>query len=390
MRFLAYFLLLSLCLPLQAGNTAQPDPVDSDAAFALDLYHAMEAEGNLFFSPYSVATALAMTYMGARGETAAQMAEACHFASDRERVAADFAERQKTLRSLTGDSLALYIANALWAQRDYPFLPAFRDLVTTRFQAGYALLDFKHALADALQTINQWVAGHTNNMIPELLTPSDLDALTRLVLTNAVYFKANWRYTFAKQDTQRQPFYSPKGEVQVPLMHQENRFAYGETKDLHILELPYTKTLSMVVLLPRSRTGLPQLEKSLSPAALNTWLGMLGERKLHVYLPAFALDYRASLKAPLKALGMVNAFGRNPDFSGMDGSRTLYISDVIHQAKVIVNEQGTEAAAATAVVMKRVSVMHTPVFRADHPFIFLIREKKTGSVLFMGRLLSPA
>lgn len=383
------------------SNTAldadQKQLVESNTTFALDLYGRLsEKNGNLFVCPFSISTALSMAYGGARGQTATEMAAVLHFRQKPDRIHRAFGKLLLALKPPEGQqTYRLHIANGFWLPRDYTFLPEFLSLGQSHYQAGIQVLDFANQTEAARQTINQWAAEHTAGKIPEVLAPGVLSSLTRLVLTNATYFKGNWAAKFDAQRTKDAPFTRADGsQVTVPMMRQTGVFGYLETPDLQILELPYVgNDVAMVVLLPRAANGLPKLEQSLNAKQLAEWIGRLRPTEVHVGLPRFTMTDEFNLNQPLGALGMKAAFeaGR-ADFSGMDGSRYLYIAAVIHKTFVEVNEEGTEAAGVTAIIINTVSLgppKRIPTFEADRPFLFLIRDVRSGSVLFLGRLSNP-
>jgi serpin B len=369
--------------------------VQGNTEFALALYRQLRSqEGNLFFSPYSISTALAMTYAGARGDTADEMAKALDFSLDQDRLHPAFA---KLLADLNGDpkkrGYELSVANALWGQKNFGFLPDFLNLTRNNYGAGLQQVDFMGATEAARQTINAWVEKETRDKIKELLKPGVLTGDTRLVLTNAIYFKGLWANQFKKKITQVEEFHTaPGASVKAPLMRLTEHFKYLDGGDFQALEMPYQgKDLSMVVLLPKKVDGLAGLEDKLTKENLTNWLARLGKREVRVALPRFKMTKEFSLKDALQALGMRQAFvPGGADFTGMSGSgRKLFISAVVHKAFVDVNEEGTEAAAATGVVVGLTSARIIPDFRADHPFVFVIRDTRSGSVLFMGRVTNP-
>jgi serpin B len=393
----AAWMAIALCCASQipASPPAERKPVvESHNTFALDLYGRLRGqEGNVFFSPYSMATALAMTYAGARAETAEQMAKVLHLPVEQEQVPGAFAALDA---SLTGAGKSrgyeLYTANALWGQKGHPFLTAFIKLTHDSYHAGLTEVDFQNATEQARQTINAWVEKQTHDKIKELLAPGVLSDMTRLVLTNAIYFKGDWAKPFKKERTRDELFHvRARQETKVPMMHQKEHFGYLEDAAFQALELPYAgKDLALVVLLPRKVDGLAALERSLTSAKLTTWLGKLHAVEVDVALPKFQLTEELQLAKTLSEMGMPNAFNSRADFSGMDGSHDLFLSAVVHKAFVDVNEKGTEAAAATGVAVKATAMLaNAPVFRADHPFLFLIRDTRSGSILFMGRLIQP-
>lgn len=368
--------------------------VQGNTQFALDLYQTLRpAVGNLFFSPYSISTALAMTYAGARGNTKTQMAHVLCFTLDQERLHPAFASLEAILKSVQAKGhILLKIANALWPQVGYPFLEEFLDLAKRYY--GVLITPVNYCEAEtARQRINTWVEEKTEEKIKELIPPGILDALTRLVLTNAIYFKGNWSSQFEVGLTETAPFFvTPFEKVPAPMMAQEHRFKYGESDSLQILELPYVgDDLAMVVLLPSRVDGLTALETTLTVENLEKWISSLEETRVQVFLPRFKISCGFKLNDALVSMGMDDAFDASrANFAGMDGrERWLYIAAVFHKAFVDVNEEGTEAAAATAIVMKVRGISQPiPVFRADHPFVFLIRERSTGSILFLGRVVN--
>ncbi len=386
-----------------SGQQAKLDreaTVKGNTEFALDLYGKLRAQevraqdGNLFFSPYSISTALAMTYAGARGETADEMAKALHFTVAADRLHPAFASLlAETNRAGKKPGYQVSIANALWGQKNFGFLPDFLNLTRSRYGAGLQEVDFIDDTEKARQTINAWVEDKTQQKIKDLLPPGIVNVDTRLVLTNAIYFKGYWALQFKKANTRKEPFKTAAGKsVQAPLMHQKDRFGYFKGSDFQALQMPYQgKDLSMVVLLPDRVDGLAEFEKKLTGPNLAKWLAGLATKEVQVALPKFKMTREFNLNDALTALGMRQAFiAGAADFTGMSGSgRKLFIQAVMHKAFVDVNEEGTEAAAATGVVIGLTSVQITPVFRADHPFVFLIRDNRSGSVLFMGRVTDP-
>ena len=388
-----------------AGNTK----------FALKLYDQLNDEkGNLFLSPYSISTALAMTYAGARGGTETEMAKALQFPLfpdkeggplGRERLHAGFSGLKLGLREAQkkGD-VQLSIANALWPQKNYAFRPEYLNLIERDYDSVGRALDYSNG-EKARGIINRWVEQETKDKIKDLIPSGVLDALTRMVLTNAIYFKGDWQAQFKEKSTREMPFkVTPSKTVKAPMMYQKGNFGYYQDAEVQVLEMPYKgDKVSMFVLLPNQGGGQPfrrpanppakkktlaDLEKTLSPAKLSEWFGKMRRTKVDTWFPKFKMTSEFSLSQQLQALGMKKAFG-DADFSGMDGTKRLYISAVLHKAFVEVNEEGTEAAAATAVVIRTRSARMGPRFRADHPFLFLIRDKATGSILFLGRYAEP-
>lgn len=386
--------LLALA-PLAPADPDTKAVVAASNRFALELYGRLaRQEGNLFFSPFSVSTALAMTSAGARGDTLSQMASALHLPGQEQLHSANAA----LLRQLNGwrRPYQLSVANALWGQKGSPFVPEFLRLQRERY--GAPLREVHFADADrAARAINSWVNEQTRRKIHELVTPGHFGPATRLVLTNAIYFKSDWAAKFRRDETRPGPFLvSAAKQVKVPLMSQttgKGVFRYHATETAKLLEMPYTGgELSLVVLLPAKPSGLGALERQL-PGHLNDWLaGLRTVQRVKVTLPRFKVEDGRSLKEPLSDLGMPLAFDlARADFSGIsDSTQRLALSDVVHKALVEVNEEGTEAAAATAATVTTLSAAKELEFRADRPFVFLIRDRRSGAVLFLGRLANPA
>ncbi len=370
--------------------------VAGNNAFAFDLYHALDGE-NLIFSPYSVSLALAMTYAGARGSTETQMADTLHFTLPQEALHPAFKTLDESLpRAVDGatdESFRLNVANALWGQAGYPFLPAFIDLLNENYGAGLQQMDFASDPEAARLQINDWVSEQTAQRIKDLLQPKTIDTATRLVLTNAIYFKAAWLVKFEADFTEDGPFTLLDGtQVTVPLMSQEESYTYASGDGYQALMMPYEGSrMAMVILLP-DRENFTAFEESLDADQFSAIVNSLTSAEVNVTLPSFETDSEFSLSDALIALGMPDAFDPGKaDFSGM-ADEPLVISAVIHKAFVKVDETGTEAAAATAVAMAATAMEENPPveFRADHPFIYAIYDQETGTILFLGRVLNPA
>ena len=370
--------------------------VKGNSEFALDLYSQLRGEpGNLFFSPYSLSTALAMTFAGAGGETAGQMATVQHFPRYADQLHPAFAALMRELQGGRTEGYALHLANALWGQKGHPFRADFLKLTEQYYCAVLREVDFVEATEEARQTINAWVEQQTQGKIKDLLEPGILNDLTRLVLTNAIYFKGAWATPFEHALTRDVSFQvTPQQQVMVPMMHHTSRFSYLETDDFQALELPYSGgRMALMVVLPRKVDGLAEIERTLTVDNLTRWIGNLRPRKVAVELPRFKVTGTFLLNDVLSRMGMPLPFDdTRADFSQMDeGPPGLYLFAVVHKAFVDVNEEGTEAAAATAAVMslRGMTTEKPAVFRADHPFVFLIRDLSTGSLLFLGRLVHP-
>jgi serpin B len=371
---------------LAAGNNA----------FAIDLYAELrKQDGNLFFSPESISTAFAMAYAGARGSTASQMAAALHFTLPPNKLHPAMGTLLANLNT-AHNGYQLRVAEALWAEKDFTFLDDYLKLTAGDYGAGLNRVDFKGAPEAVRATINRWVEEKTEDKIKDLLPPGSLTPLTRLVLTNAIYFKGDWQTQFDKAATKDEDFHLAAGlTVKAPLMHLTAKFSYFNGGTFQAAEIPYKSgELSMIVLLPNDAAGLAALEQSLTAANAQQWFSQLrGGAKIILTLPKFKMTQQFQLGNTLSAMGMAQAFQKGvADFSGMTGKRDFWISAAIHKAYIDVNEEGTEAAAATGIVMRSMAMQREQppiVFLADHPFLFVIRDNRSGGILFMGRITDP-
>jgi serpin B len=377
---------------------------EANNQFAIDLYTNLAndpdlAGENLFFSPWSISTALAITYEGARGNTAEEMARVFHFPTDSAVRRAGFYEVISGLNR-GGSGYSLKTANALWAEKSYAFLPEYTSIARSSYSAKVDTLDFVNNPEGSRTIINRWVADQTAQKINNLLPAGSIHSQTMLVITNAIYFKGTWEKQFAKEKTAEEDFrVSPSQTVRVPMMRRTDADAeywYAETDTLQVLGMPYAhkdgKELAMLVFLPKDG-DLKSVEQSLTAGKVSELQRALIYKRVMVYIPKFKLETDYLLSETLMDMGMPTAFGGRADFSGMDGTGGLWIDDVFHSAFVDVNEEGTEAAAATATSMTMgmtFPIEPIPVFRADHPFIFLIQDSDTGNILFMGRVVNPA
>jgi serpin B len=412
---------LAACSPAPAENTAAGSPpgvevrsskprltaavpqadtrqlVDDDAAFGLDVLTKAAGRDNFFVSPHSISLALAMTYGGARNQTATQMAHALRFTLPPERLHPAFGSLDLELARRadkpveSGKAFKLNVMNALWGARGYAFLGSYLDLLAENYGAGLSLLDFGGDPEGSRTAINHWVSDKTETRIPELLPPGIVTSATVLVLTNAIYFNASWDHPFDESSTTDGTFTRLDGSsTNVKLMHQSKEHLYAEGEGWQALELLYAgQDVSMLVILPAKGT-FEDFRSKLDGPRFASIVGALGDKLVTTTLPRFSFRTELGVKATLRALGMTDAFeGGVADFSGMDGSRSLFIQDVIHQAFVAVDEKGTEAAAATAVVIGKTSIPQLATFTADRPFIVAIRDNPTGAVLFLGQVTSP-
>ncbi|EDL32354.1 leukocyte elastase inhibitor A isoform X1 [Mus musculus] len=373
----------------------------ANTLFALELFQTLNESsptGNIFFSPFSISSALAMVILGAKGSTAAQLSKTFHFDS-----VEDIHSRFQSLNaevSKRGASHTLKLANRLYGEKTYNFLPEYLASTQKMYGADLAPVDFLHASEDARKEINQWVKGQTEGKIPELLSVGVVDSMTKLVLVNAIYFKGMWEEKFMTEDTTDAPFrLSKKDTKTVKMMYQKKKFPFGYISDLKckVLEMPYQGgELSMVILLPKDiedeSTGLKKIEKQITLEKLLEWTKRenLEFIDVHVKLPRFKIEESYTLNSNLGRLGVQDLFSSSKaDLSGMSGSRDLFISKIVHKSFVEVNEEGTEAAAATGGIATFCMLLPEEEFTVDHPFIFFIRHNPTSNVLFLGRVCSP-
>ena len=373
--------------------------VDGNNAFALDVYQTLSAEeGNLILSPFSMSLALAMTYAGARGETESQMAETLHFDMPQEQLHPafnaldqDLATRGKA-KSDDEEPLQLSIANAVWAEQMYPFLQDYLDLIASNYGAGIALADFINQHERIRNDINDWVYDETREKIKDLIPEGILSSDTRMVLVNAIYFKADWLDQFDPVETNDYLFHLLDGtDVTVKFMKQHVASPYYLGDGFQVVELAYAgDTAAMDILLP-DEGNFEALESALNSNLLDQTLDGLQPASFDIFLPKFTFESSFDLSETLKSMGMVAAFdAASADLSGMTGKKDLFISDVIHKAFVAVDEAGTEAAAATGAFAQITSALFgNPAVVIDRPFIFMIRDKPSGQILFIGRVLDP-
>lgn len=387
------------------GRITSPDVSGDDLSklvagnsnFAFNLYKKLKEDstGNLFYSPYSISTALAMTYVGARTETESQMGDTLHFTLPQNllhpafnKLALELESRGQSVEA--GKRFSLNVNNALWGQKDYSFLPDFLKVLGQNYDAGMNVLDFIKSPEESRITINDWVSDQTNNRIRDLLPQGSINIYTRLVLTNAIYFDAAWKYPFPKDLTHNGTFNLINGRtVTVPMMSHRAGFGYAQGEGCQAVELPYEgDEISVVILLP-DEGNFTAFENALNYDDISDIIGNLQTTDMSLTMPKFRFDSSFSLKSYLAEMGMPLAFSESADFSGINGNDELTITDVVHKAYVAVDEEGTEAAAASGVVVGIVSIPQTTV-NIDRPFIFLIRDVQTGAILFVGRVLNPS
>ncbi|MFC4246102.1 serpin family protein [Natribaculum luteum] len=410
---------LELVTDPEIGDDALATQVRGNVAFSLDLLEELRADSpdeNLFFSPYSVSVALAMTYAGARGETAAEMADALRYELEDGdlhpafgALEAEFARRnedgeargasngERTASASDdqegddGPAFQFTTANSLWGQDGYPFREDFLDLLEAYYGAGMQLVDFSGGPDEARRQINEWVEAQTNDRIEDLLPQNSIDASTKLVLTNAIYFVARWKYPFAEDETEPRTFTGLDGQqTDVETMHQSIEVPYAEVDGHQLVELPYVNDdTSMVIVLPADGE-FEEFEATFTVDRLATMLGETSVPEVDLALPKFGVESNFSLVEVMRRLGMERAFGPGADFSGMTDDGDLFVSEIIHQSFVEVDERGTEAAAATAVAMEDSAPMEHVEMTVDRPFLFYIRDRPTETPLFVGRVVDGA
>lgn len=375
--------------------------VQGNSDFAMALYQQLRSgDGNLFFSPYSISLALAMTYAGALGDTESQMAQSLHFTLPQERLHPAMNSLDQTIASYAqkganpDQGFQLNIANSIWGQQDFTFLPAYLDLLAQDYGAGMHLVDFVHAAEPSRQVINNWVEQQTQSKITNLFPQGSINDTTRLVLANAIYFKAAWENSFDPAGTHNGTFYLPDGSTTpVAMMSSghESSYLYAQGSNYQAIGLPYKGSPVMMLVVMPSAGKFSDFESGLSDAQLQAILGGMNSQMIDLKMPKFKVESEIDLKSVLASLGMTDAFDTNADFSGMDGKKDLYVSDVLHKAYVNVDENGTEAAAATGVV---VGLMAVPAqvlnVTIDHPFLFFLIDPQTQAILFMGRVTNPS
>ena len=377
------------------------DLVSGNSAFAFDLYRTLAArDGNLFYSPYSISLAIAMTYAGARGETERQMADTLRILLPQDTLHSTFnaldleiASRGKSPELEEGEAFRLKIANAVWSQEDHGFLEEFLNVLSESYGTGVRPVDFRGSPEESRITINDWVAESTEDRITDLFPPGIINELTRMVLTDAIYFNARWQYVFEERRTRQDAFHLLDGSsIDVPMMNTTEEFGYAKGEEYQVVDLPYVGgELSLTLMLP-DRGRFSEFEERLDAAFVRRIIEGIKDRQVDLKMPRFEFESQFRLSETFKGMGMVNAFDpATAEFSGMDGRSCsglcLFIREIVHKAFVSVDEEGTEAAAATGVATQNTSAKPEPIeVTVDMPFIFLIRDRGTDAVLFVGRV----
>jgi serpin B len=374
--------------------------IEGNNEFAFDLYKQLISteDGNLFYSPYSISLALAMTYAGANGQTAEQMEDVLNFLLEDEELHAAFNKltielnsRNQTSQSSTG--FKLNVINAIWGSQTDEFMSAFLNVLAENYNAGMRVMDFEKDPEGCRQAINEWVSEQTEGLITELLPMDSINTLTALVLTNAIYFNAAWLFRFDKfLQTHDDVFFLPDGNtITVPMMHQQKKLGYTEGSGYQAVELKYdTWNMSMVIILPDKGT-FEEFENSLTGEKVNDIIGdITDDEYVNLSMPKFDFESSFNLKETLESMGMTDAFGMAADFSGIFGTTGYWLDEVYHQAYITVDEDGTTAAAASGVVVVKGTSPDPFEINLNHPFIFMIRDIETNTILFVGRVMNPA
>jgi serpin B len=374
---------------------AQDDSSISDGnnRFAADVYKQIKTEPvNQFYSPLSISSALAMTYAGAKGETLKQMSNTLYFSENQEELHSNFSHLIKMLTETEAEGIQLNIANSLWLQENMQVLDQYLSITNKYYQAGINKVNFITNPENSRKTINNWVEKNTNNKIIDLLPDGSIHSQTRMVLVNAIYFNGAWEKVFDKNKNTTEPFFVFKTcETQATFMNNYINSGFYEDNLLSIAEIPYrNKNQSMIIILPKSKYGLKEVEKLFEQNLLPDYFEKMEDRRINLSIPKFKSESTYKLQEELSKMGMPVAFSNNADFSGITGDKSLAIDKVIHKAFIDVNEEGTEAAAATAVTMRKTAILLDEAqFKADHPFIYLIKDNETNTILFVGRLMNP-
>lgn len=388
MQRIALTLVSMLLIASASAQTAS----ESVSAFTFQMYQkvAEKEKGNIFFSPYSISSVMAMTYVGAANETQNQIASTLHFTKDTKALATSMGGLHQSLLSKNGKGLELSISNRVWVEQTYKVKCSYKRTLKKRFKTSFGKADFIGNFQLERVKINDAVATDTKSLIKDLIPQGGLSPITRLVLTNAIYFKGKWEKQFNPERTRKGDFYVDNSTtVSAQYMTSKEQYNYYEDETLMAVELPYSNDITMLVILPAEGTTISDLGKTLNQQKYQAITSELYSDEVSLMLPKFKSEASLTLSNTLKEMGMPIAFTDNADFTGISNRNDLKITDVFHKAFIEVSEEGTEAAAATAVVVGVKSMPMTRTFKANRPFIYIIRDTKTGTPLFIGRLMNP-
>lgn len=392
MRKLIVIALVALVCNHTLAQTSAVE--EANNKFAIDLFHkiAENETGNIFFSPVSITSAMGMTCVGAKDETQTQIEKVFHFPHDSKNFHSELGDIQKRYNSLSAKGVEISMVNKLWAEKTYKINKPYIKQVKKNYSSSIELVDFIQQPESARSKINSYISDQTKNRINELLPVGSINSLARLVLTNAIYFKGDWQTQFVSKKTKEADFFiSSEKKEPCQMMSTNGNFKLFEENDYQALELPYKgDNLSMLIILPTEGIDIKAFQKNLQYSTLKDIVAGLSKQEVWVLLPRFKSTTGYQLKPILTDMGMPIPFSNEANFTKISSKNDLKIFDVYHKAFVEVNEKGTEAAAATAVVIGVKSVMRSFKFEANRPFIYVIRDTKTGIVLFMGRLSNPS
>lgn len=397
---MAYLGLLSL-LAMQSLVTGAAFPDETVAEWSVNVYNHLRATGedeNILFSPLSIALAMGVMELGAQGSTLKEIRHSMGYESLKSGEEFSFLRDFSSMVSAEEGHYVMKIANSLFVQNGFPINEEFLQMMKMYFNAEVNHVDFSENVAVA-NYINKWVENYTNSLLKDLVSPGDFDAVTHLALINAVYFKGNWKSQFRPENTRTFSFTKDdESEVQIPMMYQQGEFYYGEFSDgsneaggiYQVLEIPYEgDEISMMLVLSRQEVPLATLEPLLKPQLIEEWANSVKKQKVEVYLPRFTVEQEIDLKDILKALGVTEIFIKDANLTAMSDKKELFLSKAVHKSFIEVNEEGSEAAVASGMIaISRMAVLFPQVI-VDHPFLFLIKNRKTGTILFMGRVMHP-
>ena len=388
--YLIFFVLLLSTMVAPAQNIKQI--VDDNTKFSFSLYKELAREHpnqNILFSPLSISQAMAITYAGARNNTETQIADVLHFTANQKEFHSNFSKLNTQLIN-NSDSINLNIANCIWAQKGYKFVPEYFKLIENSYKTPINYVNFtkNKCRIKAVEDINEWVSKKTDKQIVKIIEPEAISKLTRLIIVNAINFYGEWFYEFNTKNTDTKIFYSTKGEEKTKFMHQSKEFLFYNDDMISAIQLPYKgKKQSMIIILPTKEHNINEVEKTFDNYYLTNIIADMQKARVNLSLPKFNIESSAELKKTFQKMGITDAFSKNADFTGMTNKNDLKIDKIIHKAKIEVSEKGTKASAATAVVMiRKTAYVPRAIFNANHPFIYLIRDNTTGTILFMGKL----
>ncbi|XP_036047005.1 neuroserpin [Onychomys torridus] len=398
---MAYFLAMFSLLAMQGVLIGATFPDETIAEWSVNMYNHLRATGedeNILFSPLSIALAMGVMELGAQGSTLKEIRHSMGYDGLKNGGEFSFLKDFSNMVSAEESQYVMKIANSLFVQNGFHINDEFLQMMKKYFNAEVNHVDFSQNVAVA-NYINKWVENYTNSLLKDLVSPRDFDSVTHLALINAVYFKGNWKSQFRPENTRTFSFTKDdESEVQIPMMYQQGEFYYGEFSDgsneaggiYQVLEIPYEgDEISMMLVLSRQEVPLATLEPLLKAQLIEEWTNSVKKQKVEVYLPRFTVEQEIDLKDTFKALGVTEIFNKDANLTAMSDKKELFLSKIVHKSFIEVNEEGSEAAAASGMIaISRMAVLYPQVI-VDHPFLFLIKNRKTGTILFMGRVMHP-